>query len=248
METGDRMTEAPRVALVTGAGHRLGRAFALALGKRGASVAVHYNAAGDEARKTVQLITAAGGSAEAFQSDLTRPDGPHSLVDAVVRNMGGLDILVNSAAMMERTPVGEVSVAAWDRMFALNLRAPFFLAQAASKVMRAGSAIINIADLAAFETWPAYIPHSITKAGVLRMTESLARVLGPDIRVNAIAPGAVLLPDDWDDEQAKRFAETTPLRRIGDPSDAVGALLYLLDAPFVTGETIVVDGGRRIRK
>ena len=242
------MTDRPSVALVTGAGHRLGRAFALAIAARGTRVAVHYNSAADEARKTVDLISDSGGTAAAFQSDLTRSDGPPALVDAVVREMGGLDILVNSAAVMERTPFGDVSVTDWDRIFALNLRAPFFLAQAASKVMRKGSAIVNISDLAAFETWPAYIPHSISKAGVVRMTESLARVLGPDIRVNAIAPGAVLLPADWDEDQGKRFAETTPLERIGDPSDAVGALLYLLDAPFVTGETIVVDGGRRIRK
>jgi pteridine reductase len=107
---------------------------------------------------------------------------------------------------------------------------------------------VNISDLAAFETWPEYIPHAISKAGVIRMTESLARVLGPDIRVNAIAPGAVLLPEDWDEQHASRFAKTTPLGKIGHPSDVVGALLYLVDAEFVTGETIVVDGGRRIRK
>jgi pteridine reductase len=242
------VTNSTRVALVTGAGHRLGRAFAVALGERGFSVAVHYNAAGEESRETVGRITASGGVAEAFQSDLTTADGPHSLIDSVVRDLGGLDVLINSAAVMERTPVGEVTVAGWDRMFALNLRAPFFLAQSASKVMGPGSVIINISDLAAFETWPAYIPHSISKAGIVRMTESLARVLAPDVRVNAIAPGAVMLPEGWDDETAARFAETTPLGRTGDPSDAVGAMLYLLDAPFVTGETIVVDGGRRIRK
>lgn len=242
------MSGAPGVALVTGAGHRLGRAFALAVAERGSSVSVHYNSAGDEAHETVRLIASAGGTAKAFQSDLTMPESARSLIEAVVKDLGSLDILVNSAAVMERTPLGDVTVGQWDTMFALNLRAPFFLAQAAAKVMRDGSSIVNISDLAAFETWPAYIPHSITKAGVVRMTESLARVLGPGIRVNAIAPGAVLPPEDWDDDQAKRFAETTPLKRIGDPSDAVGALLYLLDAPFVTGETIVVDGGRRIRK
>ena len=242
------MTETPGVALVTGAGHRLGRAFAVALAARGASVAVHYNSAGEEARRTVEMIAAAGGSAQAFQSDLTKPDGPHSLIDAVIRDMGGIDILINSAAVMDRTPIGEVTVAEWDKIFSLNLRAPFFLAQAASRVMPAGSSIINISDLAAFETWPAYIPHSISKAAVVRMTESLAGVLGPDIRVNAIAPGAVMLPEDWDADRARHFAETTPLGKIGEPADAVGAMLYLLDASFVSGETIVVDGGRRIRK
>lgn len=194
------------------------------------------------------MIAEAGGTAHAFQCDLAAPDGPDTLIDAVVRDMGPPGILINSAAVMERTPLGEVSVEAWDKMFALNLRAPFFLAQSAARVMPPGSVIINISDLAAYETWPDYIPHAISKAGILRMTESLARALGPGIRVNSIAPGAVLVPEDWDDEQGARFADSTPLKTLGAPADAVGAMLYLIDAKFVTGETIVVDGGRRIRK
>ena len=242
------MTKKQKVALVTGAGHRLGRAFALALAERGAAVAVHYNSSDKGARETVDAIKARGGSATAFQGNLVDPACPQILIDEVVATMGGLDILINSAAVMERTPVGEVTVEQWDSMFALNLRAPFFLAQAAAKVLPAGSVIINISDLAAYESWPAYVPHAITKAGIIRMTESLARVLGPDIRVNAIAPGAVLLPDEWNGDEADKLAETTPLKRVGDAADAVGAMLYLLDANFVTGETIVVDGGRRVRK
>jgi len=238
----------PGVAIVTGAGHRLGREFAIALAARGANVAVHYNASGDGARETVELITAAGGSAQALQCDLTSQEGPNTLIDTVVREMGAPGILINSAAVMERTPLGEVSVGQWDMMFALNLRAPFFLAQSAARVMSPGSVIINISDLAAYETWPDYIPHAVSKAGILRMTESLARALGPRIRVNAIAPGAVLVPEDWDGETSARFAASTPLGTLGEPADAVGAMLYLLDAKFVTGETIVVDGGRRIRK
>ena len=242
------MTKKQKVALVTGAGHRLGRAFALALAERGAAVAVHYNSSDNGARETVDAIKARGGSATAFQGNLVDAACPQILIDEVVATMGGLDILINSAAVMERTPVGEVTVEQWDSMFALNLRAPFFLAQAAAKILPAGSVIINISDLAAYESWPAYVPHAITKAGIIRMTESLARVLGPDIRVNAIAPGAVLLPDEWNGDEADKLAETTPLKRVGDAADAVGAMLYLLDANFVTGETIVVDGGRRVRK
>ena len=242
------MTKERSVALITGAGHRLGRAFALALAERGSAIAVHFNSSEGMAKETVDAITSRGGEARLFRCDLTDSAGPEALVDRVVAEMGGLDILVNSAAVMERTPFGEVTVEQWDAMFALNLRAPFFLAQAAAAVMRPGSTIVNISDLAAFENWPAYIPHAISKIGIIRMTESLARVLGPDIRVNAIAPGAVLLPDAWGDTQSEHFAGTTPLKRIGDASDAVGALLYLVDATFVTGETIVVDGGRRVRK
>ena len=237
-----------KVALVTGAGHRVGRAFAVALGKRGYKVAVHYNAAAAPADETVKLIEQAGADARKFSCDLASADGPASLVANVVEQMKRLDVVINSAAVMLKTPVDEITVDVWDKMFALNLRAPFFIAQAASRVMPDGGVIINIADLAAFETWPAYIPHAITKNGVVKMTESLARVFGPKIRVNAIAPGAILLPEEWDEETAKRFASTTPLRKLGSPDDAVAAMLYLLDAGYVTGETIVVDGGRRIRK
>lgn len=242
------MTRQGGVALVTGAGHRLGRAFAVALGARGMQVAVHYNAAADGARETARLISDAGGTAHVFQADLARPDGPKWLVDAVVAKLGPPDVLMNSAASMMRTPVGEVTAEDWDSIFALNLRAPFFVAQCASRVMKHGSVIINMSDLAAFETWPDYVPHAISKAAIVKMTESLARVLAPAIRVNAIAPGAVLLPNDWDKAKAERFAASTPLEAIGEPGDAVAAMLYLIDAEFVTGETIVVDGGRRIRK
>jgi pteridine reductase len=189
----------------------------------------------------------AGGEAHPFRADLAQPDAPAALVDAVAAHFGALDVLVNSAAVMERTPIGEVTVEAWDAMFALNLRAPFFAAQAAAAVMRDGGVIVNIADLAAFETWPAYVPHSITKAGVVQMTRALARTLAPRVRVNAVAPGAVLLPSGWDEAAAARLVATTPLGRLGSAEDVAQAVLYLLDAGYVTGETLLVDGGRRVR-
>jgi pteridine reductase len=149
---------------------------------------------------------------------------------------------------MVRTPLDEVSIEQWDDMFALNLRAPFFCARAAAKVMgERGGVIINIADLAGMETWPGYIPHGISKAGVIHMTRALARVLAPSIRVNAIAPGAVLLPESWSAEDAAHLARTTPLRRIGSPGDVAQAVCYLLDADYVTGDTLIVDGGRHVR-
>ena len=240
-----------RVALVTGAGRRLGRALAVALGERAMRVAVHYNASAQGAGETARLVAEAGGEARVFGADLGTPDAPDRLVREVVDAFGALDVLVNSAAVMLRTPVGEVTAAQWDAMFALNLRAPFFLAQAAAPHMRsgrAGGAIVNVADLAAFETWPGYVPHGISKAGVVQMTRALARALAPAVRVNAVAPGAVLLPDDWDEGVAARLAATTPLGRLGSPADVVGAVLYLLEADYVTGECIVVDGGRHVRK
>ena len=237
-----------RIALVTGSGIRVGRALAVALGSEKMRVAVHYNSSRDEADETVRLIEEAGGQGKAFQADLTNPDAPQQLIEEVTREFGVLHVLVNSAAVMLRQPFGTITPSDWDATMTLNLRAPFFIAQAASGAMTEGGAIVNISDLAAVETWPSYIPHSISKSGIIKMTEVLARVLAPSIRVNAIAPGAVLLPDDWGEQTGERLSDTTPLRRLGDPNDVVEAMLYLLRADYVTGETIVVDGGRRIRK
>jgi pteridine reductase len=144
-------------------------------------------------------------------------------------------------------PVGEISARDWDSVLNLNLRAPFLIAQEAARHLPDGGSIINIADLAAFETWPGYVPHGVSKSGVVYLTRALARVLAPRIRVNAIAPGNVLLPEGFDETAAEHLTETTPLRRDGTPEDVVQAMLYLLSATYVTGETIIVDGGRHVR-
>jgi pteridine reductase len=242
------MTLRDRVVLVTGAGRRLGRAIAEGFGAREATVAVHYNASDAGARQTAAEIARLGGRAELFAADLGAAEAPAALVDAVADHFGRLDVLVNSAAVMQRTPIGQVAPAAWDAMMALNLRAPFFAAQAAARRMAPGACIVNIADLAAFETWPAYVPHGISKAGIVQMTRALARALAPAVRVNAVAPGAVMLPEAWDEATAERLSLTTPLRRLGAPSDVVDAVLYLASAEYVTGETLIVDGGRHVRK
>lgn len=238
-----------KVALVTGAGRRVGRELAIALGKERMRVAVHYNASAEGADETVAAIQDAGGHAKTFHADLSSPRGPGELVEEVARSFGSLAVLINSAAVMERTPFGSVTAQSWDAMFALNLRAPFLISQSAAPFLRAeNGSIVNISDLAAFESWPAYIPHSISKAGIVKMTSSLAKVLAPEVRVNAIAPGAVLLPEGWEKDSGERLESTTPLQRLGDPADVVDAMLYLLRADYVTGETIIVDGGRHIRK
>lgn len=238
-----------RTALVTGAGHRVGRAIAVALGARGMRVAVHYNAAADGALETVRQIGEAGGTADVIAADLTRGDAIEPLVAKVVETFGTLDVLVNSAAVMVRTPFGEVTAEQWDDIMALNLRAPFLLSQAAAPhLCAAHGVIVNIADLAAFETWPAYIPHGISKSGVVHMTRSLARILAPDVRVAGIAPGAVLLPEKWDPEAVEHLRQTTPLARMGSPSDVTATVLFILDSDYLTGETIIVDGGRHVRR
>lgn len=245
-EAGDRL--AGRVALVTGAGRRVGRAIALALGARGMRVVVHYNGSRDGADETARLIEKAGGDAVVEQADLGQLESAHGLVDRAVAWRGGLAALVNSAAIMLRTPVGETSQAEWDTMFAINVRAPYFLSQrAAPSLAAARGAIVNIADLAAFESWPAYVPHGMTKAAVVQMTRAMARALAPDVRVNAVAPGVVLLPEGWSEEEAEHLRSTTPLRRLGAPEDVARAVIYLLEAEYVTGEVVRVDGGRHIR-
>lgn len=242
------MNLAGRVALVTGAGRRVGQAIALALGMKGMKVAVHYNGSESGARDTVAQLESEGAVGKVFQADLSSNEGPLKLVSDVVEAFGGIDVLVNSAAIMERTPFGEITPQKWDAIMSINLRAPFFVAQAAApSLRRAGGAIVNIADLAAFETWPAYVPHGISKAGVVHMTRSLARVLAPEIRVNGIAPGTVLLPENWDTAADERLRQTTPLARTGTPEDVSGAVIFLVESDYITGETIIVDGGRHIR-
>ena len=237
-----------RVALVTGAGTRVGRVIALALGKAGMRVAVHYARSERGAREVAEQILGFGSDARTLPGDLTDPATGPRLVEHTAKVFGGLDVLVNSAAVMLRTPIGEVLVEDWDAMFALNLRAPFFLSQAAARVMgERGGVIVNIADLAAFETWKGYIPHAITKAGIVQMTRGLAHALAPKIRVNAVAPGSVLLPEGWTKEQADKLISTTPLKRLGSADDVAEAVMYLICADYVTGETIVVDGGRHVR-
>jgi len=236
------------VALVTGGARRLGAAFSRALAGRGYAVAIHHRRSAAEADALVADIVAAGGAASTFEADLLQASAPASLVDEVLARYGRLDVLVNSAASMLRTPVGTVTAEQLDEIHALNVRAPFLLAQAAAGTMSEGGLIVNMADLAAFETWSGYIPHAMSKAAIVQMTRALARALAPRIRVNGIAPGVVLLPDGWDPASADRLAATTPLKRIGEPQDVVRALEYLLDARFVTGDVLVVDGGRRVRR
>ena len=237
-----------QVALVTGAGRRVGQAIAVTLGARAMRVVVHYNGSREGADETVRMIEQAGGHALAVQTDLTDPGGPNALIERVLAEYGALNALVNSAAIMLRTPIGEVGVAEWDTMFAINTRAPFFLSQrAAPELARAQGSIVNIADLAAFETWPAYVPHTITKAAVVQMTRALAHALAPDVRVNAVAPGVVMLPEGWNPEEGERLRRTTPLARLGSAEDVAQAVVYLLEAEYVTGEVIRVDGGRHIR-
>jgi pteridine reductase len=237
-----------RVALVTGAGRRLGLAFAGGLARRGMTVAIHYNASVRGAEDLRTEIEAAGGRAACFAADLTDAAAATDLAGRVVDRFGRLDVLVNSAAVMHRLSLEDTTPEQWDAIFSINLRAPFFCAQGAATALRASRGkIVNISDLSGLEPWPGFAAHSISKAGVVMLTKVLARILAPDVTVNALAPGAVLVPEAYDEAERERLARATPLQRLGAPDDAVAALLYLLEGgDFVTGEVLAVDGGRHI--
>ncbi len=236
-----------RVALVTGAGQRVGQAIALALGAEGMRVAVHYHASADGARQTAATLRGLGADTATFAADLRDVDAPERLIAGVAAQFGGLDLLVNSAALMRRVALDAVTSANWDETFAVNARAPFFLSLAAARVMgAAGGAIVNIADHLAHESWPLLVPHAASKGALETITRQLAVQLAPRVRVNAVAPGAVLPPAGWPDAARRAFEESTPLRRLGTPDDVAQAVIFLASAPYVTGQVLFVDGGRHL--
>ncbi|HKV73656.1 MAG TPA: SDR family oxidoreductase [Gemmatimonadales bacterium] len=235
-----------RVALVTGGGKRLGRAIAAGLAGRGMAVAIHHHASGSGAAELQREIQGAGGQAELFAADLRDAHAARALAGQVVARMGRLDVLINSAAVMVRATAAETTPELWDDIFALNLRAGFFCAQGAAAALKAARGkIINMADVGGMEPWAGYAAHSISKSAVIMLTRVLSVSLAPEVTVNAIAPGAVLIPAEWSAAAAGHLESTTPLKRLGSPDDIVSAVLYLLEGgDYVTGETLVVDGGR----
>jgi pteridine reductase len=238
-----------RVALVTGAGRRLGRAMAVALADRGMVLAIHHHASAEGARELQTQVVAAGGRAQCFAADLTDPAAARALPARVVDALGRLDVLVNSAAVMHRLDFERTTPEQYDAILGLNLRSVFFCTQGAASALRAARGkVVNLADLAGLQPWPGFAAHSVSKAGVVMLTKVLARSLAPEVTVNAIAPGAVLVPEEYDADERERLARAAPLGRLGSPGDVVGALLYLLETgDFVTGEVLTVDGGRLLR-
>jgi pteridine reductase len=238
-----------KVALVTGGARRVGKAIALALARSGARVIITYHMSADEAAITVAEIEQAGGRAVARQCDQRDLGAIDRLFDQLRRDFDRLDMLVNNAAIMERKPALEITPDDWSRVMDTNLRGPFFIAQRAAQWMipGGGGAIVNIADLSALQPWPSYLTHTISKSGVVAMTQALALALAPSIRVNAIAPGAALKPDEWSDDRWVKMIAALPLRREGTAEDVAEAVLYCMRSDFMTGQTIVLDGGRRLK-
>lgn len=237
-----------RNALVTGAGQRIGRAIAYGLIRRGVNIAVHYHRSDHGAKATAMEAEVAGVKVVRLQADLTDAAAAEALPARAKEALGGLDIAVLSAAIMERKSLEEITPSDWDGVMNLNLRGTFFAAKGAGAAMaERGGAIVTLADIAAFQRWKHYPAHVISKAGVVVATELLAGILAPRVRVNAVAPGAVLLPEAWDDEARRKVISSTPLGRLGTPDDVVRAVLFLLENDYLTGTTLVVDGGRLLR-
>jgi pteridine reductase len=233
------------VALVTGGAHRLGRAIALALGQAGANVVVHYNRSAEQAQVVLQDLEALGVQSAAVAGDLSRIAEVERVVDTAVARWGRLDVLVNNAGIWGSTPIGTVTEERWSELIDTNLRSAFFAAQRATPALRAaGGAIVNITDVGALRPWRNHTPYLISKGGMITLTEALAKDLAPEVRVNAVAPGAVLLPDDWTPKQIERATRHVPLKRLGHPEDVAQAVLYLARADYVTGIVLPVDGGR----
>lgn len=243
------MELAGRVALVTGAGHRLGHAIAAGLGTAGCDVALHHHRSREGAERLADELRGAGRRAVALGADLRDAIAARDLAPRAAAALGRLDVVVNSAAVLVRQPLETVTPESWDATVDLNLRAAFFVAQGAIPFLRAARGkIVNIADVGGLEPWPAYVPHNVSKAGLVMLTRALARALAPEVAVNAVAPGPVLLPDDWDEAAAERIRRTTPLGRLGGPDDVVAAVRYFLEfGDWVTGTVLAVDGGRSIR-
>lgn len=227
------------LALVTGAAHRLGKSFALTLARLGYDIVLHYHSAEDAARQTQIEIESLSRDVTLVQADLTDPGQIQSLVSG----LGSLKVLVNSAAFMPGGNVESLSLENWDTTLDLNLRAPFLLARGCAEKMTDGGLIVNITDVGAHKAWSRYPSYTVSKAALESLTKILARALAPKIRVNAIAPGLVLQSEVVSAEEWERLIGRIPLKRPARSEEIASALEFLLHNEYVTGQTIVVDGG-----
>ncbi len=237
-----------RVALVTGGAIRVGRAITMALAAEGYDLMVSYRSSAGPAQQTQAAVQALGRQCETVRADLSEPSAAGLVIDAVRSKFGRLDLVVNSAANFDERALLEVDADAWDASMSVNVRAPHLIVRAAADLLKeARGSVVNIVDLSAFQPWTDYPAHSVSKASLAHLTRIQARALGPEIRVNGIAPGAVLQPDDWPPARWHALAGTAPLQRVGTPDDVARAVIFFAGAGFVTGQILAVDGGRILR-
>ena len=239
-----------KTALVTGAAKRVGREIAFGLARRGTNIVVHYNTSVTDARRAVAEIKKHGVDAVAVKADQTNARQVKTAVAQALRHFGSVDVLVASAAVYKRTPFDTLTEDDWDLHVDANLKGPFLFALEIGHHMQrrkiAGKMIL-FADWAAIRPYADYLPYCVSKAGVICLTKSLAKALGPKVQVNAIAPGPILLPPDMTDAETQAVIDATVVKRVGSPQDIVNSVLFLIEgSDFITGHTLVVDGGRLI--
>jgi NAD(P)-dependent dehydrogenase (short-subunit alcohol dehydrogenase family) len=238
-----------QVALVTGGGKRMGRAIALTLARAGVDIIVNYHQSREGAEATVRAIAGLGVRALALRADVARPKQVAAMFRIVQKRFGRLDILVNNAGAFFAASWDKLTEKDWDRILGINLKGPFFCAQAAARIMlRQGRGnIINISSLGGLQAWPSYMHYCASKAALISLTRSLAKALAPAIRVNSVAPGTILFPEEERDRTIKKIIRTTPLRKAGDAEDIAQMVLFLVThSEFITGQVFPVDGGKSI--
>ena len=240
------MPETSPVVLITGAGVRLGAEAALTLGKRGCKLALHYRSSRAGLDSVVEQLKDLKCDYEIFQADLQDPQTHRPLVENVLKRFGGIDVLLNNAGIYKEVAFEEVSESAFDEMIAINLKAPFFLAQAAAQSLKErGGSIINITDTDVAAPYGGFAHYFASKGGLEVVTRALAKELGPEIRVNGIGPGTVAIPVGMSEEEGLALGDAVPLKRVGTPSDIANAVEFLtFNAPYMTGQILRIDGGR----
>ena len=236
-----------KVALITGGAHRAGKAITMMLAKAGACVVVNYNASAEAAHQTVVEAKAEGVDALAIRCDVTDRIAVQGMANAVRAEFGQIDVIVNSASLFSTMPFPTANLEVWRRVTAVSIDGPFFVCNSLVPLMQSGNggAIVNIVDSSAWNPWPGFMAHSVGKAGLLGLTRQLALELAPEIRANAVALGPVLAPEHLSAKRKAALAERTLLKRWGVPNDAANAVKYLIEAEYVTGEVLTVDGGER---
>jgi pteridine reductase len=238
-----------KVALVTGAGKRVGRTIALKLAERGAAVAIHYRSSRAEAEAVAAQVIGSGGQAQPFAADLQKVAEIEAMVRQILTAFGRIDVLVNSASVFYRKPLEELTEHDWDLNLDTNLKAPFFLSKFVGMVMRRQGAgkIVNIGDWAGIRPYNNYLPYTVSKSGLIGLTQALAKALAPEVQVNCVALGPVMPPDDYDAAEIERLKRATLTQSLGSAQDVAQAVLFLCEGTdFATGSTLVLDGGRLI--
>ncbi len=238
---------AGKTALVTGGAHRVGKAITLMLAHAGADVVINYHSSQAAAKETAAEVEALGVRALTVQCDVSRWEDVQAMSAAIRREFGGVDIIVNSADLFDKMDFPTDDVSVWQRVTGVTIDGPYYVCNSLAPDMlaRGGGAIVNIVDLSAWEPWPKFLAHSVSKAALLALTRQLALDLAPTVRANAVAPGLVLPPPNFDAQHVAASAKRTLLKRWGDPDDVTLAVKYLIEADYVTGDVLTVDGGER---